>query len=245
MAENIKVNLDDVESIYTKEILKRNLKGNDNPYVIFITGVSGSGKSTLIKELNGNFIKIQADNYRKLYPKINEVKEKIGRNEAYKKTGNYSFEFAKKLRDKSIEKKLNVIFEATFSKIETAQSLIKPFIENGYKVFVVKLPIDIELSFQRNITRYEEKKAQEHTIPRITSREDIEKMAGSYGDTLNEVRKQGIKIVDKSELNDLVANLNKLESSRSFKKNVEAVKQNLSEKIQSIATENHSIKFKP
>lgn len=209
MAKDIKINLADVENIFAKEISKRNLTANHTPYVVFVTGISGSGKSTLIKGLEGNFIKIQADNYRKLHPHITQIKEKIGRDEAYKKTGNYSFRFALQLKNKAIEQKLNVVFEATFSKQETAQSLLNSFIENNYKIFVVKLPIDIELSIERNISRYQEKQAQEHTIPRMTSREDIEKMANSYELTLNEISKRGIKIIDRTELEHLLVQLNK------------------------------------
>lgn len=195
MAKDSKVNLADVEEMLNSEMSLNALSTCSHPHVIFVTGVSGSGKSTIIAQLKGNFLKIQPDNYRKLHPKIKEFKMKFGRNEAYKKTGNYAFEFAKALRDQAIEKRLNVIFEATFSKIETAKSLINPFLENGYNVIVIELPIDIDLSIERNIKRYKEKQAQEHTIPRITQREDIEKMASSYHDTLNEVRKMGIKVV--------------------------------------------------
>lgn len=201
MAKDLKVNLTDVELTLNSEIALNDLSPNANPEVIFVTGVSGSGKSTIIAKLKGNFIKIQPDNYRKLHPKIKEFKLKFGRNEAYKKTGNYSFEFAKALRDKAIEMRLNVIFEATFSKIETAKSLINPFIENGYNVTVIELPINIDLSIERNAKRYKEKQAQEHTIPRITSRADIEKMALSYHSTLSEIRKIGVKIIDAKSIN--------------------------------------------
>lgn len=200
MAKDTKVNLSDVGEILKNEVKLNHLASCNNPSVIFITGVSGSGKSTIIAKLKGNFIKIQSDNYRKLHPKIKEFKVKLGRNEAYKKTGNYSFEFSKKLCHQAIESRLNIIFEATFSKLETARTLIEPFIKNGYQVVIVKLPINVDLSIERNQKRYKEKQAQEHTIPRITSREDIEKMANTYNETLDVLEKTGIKIISLEEL---------------------------------------------
>lgn len=204
MTRDTKVNLSDVEELFTSTVSFDCLSPTESPFVIFVTGVSGSGKSTIIAKLKGNFFKIQPDNYRKLHPKIKDFKSKLGRNEAYKKTGNYSFEFAKVLRNHAIESRLNVIFEATFSKIETAQSLIQPFLECGYRVFVVKLPINIDLSIERNIKRYKEKQAQEHTIPRMTSRENIELMASNYQNTLDELSKLNINIIDPVELNALL-----------------------------------------
>ncbi|WP_386695812.1 zeta toxin family protein [Lonepinella sp. MS14435] len=209
MGDKTKLDLNSVNNNFYKSIKTFNLHKSDNPIAIFVTGVSGSGKSTMIDDIEFNALKIQPDNYRKLHPRINQFKEKYGRDEAYKRTSKYSFEFAKALRNKAIEEYLNVIYEATFSKVATAQDLIKPFIENGYQVVVVKLPIDVELSIQRNISRYAEKHSQEHTIPRITSREDIEKMADNYDQTLNEVSKQGIKIINKAELKELLIHLNK------------------------------------
>lgn len=103
--------------------------------MIFVTGISGSGKSTFIDTLDNNTLKIQADNYRKLQPQINEYIRKFGRYETYKNTGNFSFNFA--LRDKAIEKRANVIFEATFPKLDTAQSIIKPFQDNGYNITII------------------------------------------------------------------------------------------------------------
>ncbi|OOS00702.1 antitoxin/toxin system zeta toxin, signal recognition particle GTPase [Canicola haemoglobinophilus] len=196
MAKDTKVNLSDVEEILKNEIKLNHLSSCYNPRVIFITGVSGSGKSTIIAKLKGNFIKIQSDNYRKLHPKIKDFKEKLGRNEAYKKTGNYSFEFAKKLCHQAIESRLNIVFEATFSKLETAKTLIDPFVKNGYEVVIVKLPINVDLSIERNQKRYKEKQAQEYMIPRITTREDIEKMADTYNETLDALEKIGIKIIN-------------------------------------------------
>lgn len=205
MPKDIKPNQEDINNVLNQLIEKHNISVLDSTKnCIFITGVSGSGKSTFIRDLlltkNINHIPIQSDDYRKLHPKINEYIKKYGKDEAYKKTGNYSFNFALELRDKAIENNINVIFEATFSKLETANSLIKPFIEKGYKITVVKLPINVELSIKRNEKRYTEKREQAHTIPRITSREDIEKMATNYKLTLEELSKKGIRIIDKLEL---------------------------------------------
>ncbi|AEC17053.1 conserved hypothetical protein [Gallibacterium anatis UMN179] len=195
MSDRTKVEPEKVKSFFDNEIRLNGISRSNSPLVIFITGVSGSGKSTIIDKIDLNALKIQPDNYRKTHPKIDLFVEKYGRDEAYRKTSKYSFKFAKSLRDLAIENRINVIYESTFSKIDTANDLLKPFIDNNYKIAVVQLPVDIELSIKRNIARYEEKKAQEHTIPRLSTREDIEKMANNYLATLDEIRKCGINVI--------------------------------------------------
>lgn len=101
---------------------------------------------------------------------------------------------------KAIEQKFNVIYEATFSKLETALSLIQPFQEKGYQIFVVQLPINVEQSIARNLARYEEKKSQDHTIPRMATKEDIEKMANNYLNVIQQIKENGITILNRNEL---------------------------------------------
>lgn len=238
MNDKTKIDNEKVADFLNEKIKLNNISSSPYPLVIFVTGVSGGGKSTLIESIDFNAIKIQSDNYRKLHPKINFYLQKYGRDEAYKRTGNYSFSFAKKLRDMAIEKRLNVIYEATFSKIDTAREIINPFIKNGYKIVVVKLPIDIELSVKRNIARYEEKKAQEHTIPRITTREDISKMANSYTNTLDEISKQGIKIIDRESLKNLLLEHQKKSYSNLFELNMSKTKKENKEKSKEISIKN-------
>lgn len=196
MARDVKPELGDIQQVIHNAVMDYDLKSVDNPFVLFVTGVSGSGKSTLIEQLkddiNGLFI--QADNYRKLHPQINKIIAKQGREDAHKKTGNYSNRFALALAEEGIKAKYNIIYEATFGNLETAQNLIKSFEDQDYQVFVIALPVNIEQSMRRNLQRYEQKKSDLYTLPRIVKREDIERMAINYQKNIQSLADQGIHI---------------------------------------------------
>lgn len=199
MARDTRVDDILVDKVFYNELEENHLKAHRQPSVIFITGVSGSGKSTFIDQIETNALKIQPDNYRKLHPKLTEFIRKVGRYDAHKKTGNYAFLFALALRNKAISNNINVIYEATFSKLETAENIIKPFRDAGYRMVIVTLPIDVDLSIQRNKDRYETKKLQDHTIPRLVSREDIENMANAYQNVISALQQQGITVISSTE----------------------------------------------
>lgn len=210
MPKDIKPSEKAITEHFDTQIKDYDLESVNEPFVIFVTGISGSGKSTIIEKalyaLPNSFL-IQSDEYRKLHPKLEEFIEKYGRDHAHKKTGNFSNRFALSIRDKAIKKNLNVIYESTFGNIDTARELISSFKESGYSVLVIQLPVNIDLSIERNIRRYELKKADMHTLPRVVSREDIERMAKNYEDNLSQLKQEGIRVHlfdSKQNINDFV-----------------------------------------
>ena len=213
-----------IEELYTAQVQQKNLTPATHPNVVFVTGVAGSGKSYNTKNVKENpafnVFSIHPDDYRKRHPKIEQLIEKHGRDNAHKHTGSFSNRTALALRDKTIENRLNVVYESTFGNIETAKNLINSFAENGYRVTVIALPVNLELSIQRNEERYEVKKEDIHTLPRKVSIEDIQKMADNFSNNLNELENNGVIIYRVPNntntiqaVNDTVVSMQKLDKT--------------------------------
>ena len=209
-----------IEELYTEQIQRKNLTPATHPNVVFVTGVAGSGKTHNTKDVKENPIfnvfSIHPDDYRKRHPKIQQLIETYGRDNAHEHTGSFSNRTALALRDKAIENRLNVVYEATFGNIETAKNLINSFTENGYRVTVIALPVNLELSIRRNEERYNVKKEDIHTLPRKVSKEDIQKMADNFINNLNELENNGVVVYRVSNhleamqaINDTVISLQK------------------------------------
>lgn len=193
MAKDIKPTNEQVLSIFNEVILDYQLYQVDKPKVLIVAGVSGSGKSTLITKLiersRLNFFPIQADDYRKLHPKIKEFREKYGFDEAHKKTGNFAHRFATELLALATEKKLNVLYETTFGNIDTATNLLSFFKEKNYEIIVFALPANVELSIKRNQQRYQDKILAQSSLPRIVEKSVIERMAINYVECIQQIQK--------------------------------------------------------
>ncbi|MBO7081998.1 MAG: zeta toxin family protein [Neisseriaceae bacterium] len=211
-----------IEKLYATQVQQKNLTPATQPNVVFVTGVAGSGKSFNTTEVKKNpafnVFSIHPDDYRKLHPKINHLIEKHGRDNAHEHTGSFSNRTALALRDKAIEDRLNVVYEATFGNIETAKNLINSFADNGYRVTVIALPVNLELSIERNESRYQAKKEDIHTLPRKVSKEDIQKMADNFMNNLNELENNGVIVYRVSHhheamqaVNDTVISMQKLD----------------------------------
>ncbi|MBN6078466.1 zeta toxin family protein, partial [Aggregatibacter actinomycetemcomitans] len=143
---------------------------------------------------------------------------------AHKKTGNFSHRFARGLLDISIKKRVNVIYESTFGNIETARSLIEPFKNAGYTVLVIQLPVDMRLSIERNLRRYEEKKEDMHTLPRMVAKDDIERMANNYLQNLNTLKEEGINIYTFDGKEDIHRFVEKSIRTAQFRQRNQAIK---------------------
>ncbi|NMA74124.1 MAG: AAA family ATPase [Bacteroidales bacterium] len=179
------ISIDAIQSRYQQDMVIYNVGNHSNQSGIIVAGISGSGKSTFINELYSlRFLPIQPDNYRKLHPKINHFISALGRENAYSKTSWFSHNFALGLLDKALQSKTSVIYETTFNRLETAQSLIDKFIDHGYQLTIVTLPVDVKLSISRSAGRFEAKRYDESTIPRQVPRDVIEDMSINFAKNL-------------------------------------------------------------
>lgn len=212
-----KPSADLIDALFIDQVQFKNLTPATQPFVVFVTGVAGSGKSYSMVQVRENasfnVFTIQADDYRKLHPKIKELIVKHGIDNAHQYTGSFSHRTALALRDKVILHRLNVVYEATFGNLDTAKSLIDCFRDNGYRVAVLALPVNLALSIQRNESRYQIKLEDIHTLPRKVSLLDIQKMNDNFINNINELEEYGVNIYCMSAgqnsrlvLRDMIAN---------------------------------------
>lgn len=188
MVREVKPSLELIEERFSSTQFIFDLESVEKPKAIIVAGVSGSGKSTLIREFQKvikNYFPIQADDYRRSHPKITQFIEKYGREEAHKKTGNFSHRMATALLNKACEQKFNVIYETTFNKLETVTNLLDKFKAHYYQISIIALPANVELSIKRNQQRYLDKLTLDGTLPRIVEKEVIIRMAKNYQQCLD------------------------------------------------------------
>ena len=213
-----------IEELYDEQVQRKNLTPATHPNVVFVTGVAGSGKTHNTKNVKEdpvfNVFSIHPDDYRKRHPKIKQFIKTHGRDNAHEYTGSFSNRTALALRDKAIENRLNVLYEATFGNIETAKNLINSFAEKYYRVAVIALPVDLALSIARNEERYQIKKEDIHTLPRKVSLEHIQKMADNFVNNLNELENSGVIVYRISNhqnalqaVTDIVLSMQKLDKA--------------------------------
>lgn len=141
-----KITLDEqVSKYYADKVKLYAIEPFKNKEALVVTGISGSGKSTAILRLISiGFLPIQSDDYRKQHPDINKMINKYGRNEAHAKTGGYSHTFALKMLENAMNDNLSIIYEATFTNINTANNLLESLLENNYSITILSLPISVE-----------------------------------------------------------------------------------------------------
>ena len=218
VAKDIKPTEELISAVFSDLVDRLSINTTNNRTCVIVCGISGSGKSTAIQKITEELpsmklLPIQPDNYRKLHPKINQYIEQYGKDEAHKKTGNFSNRMALSILDKAIENQLNVVYESTFNTRENADLIISKFIENGYNVNVIALPTDVEKSIRRNQKRYDEKRFSENTLPRIVEADVIYKMAENLGKTLDFVSQeyQGkVRVFNVQDTNETIHILTKL-----------------------------------
>lgn len=191
MVREVKPSVELIETRFTDTKIAFEISPVAKPKAVIIAGVSGSGKSTLIRQFHRevkNYFPIQADDYRRSHPKIQQFLEKYGREEAHKKTGNFSHRMATALLEMACEQQCNIVYETTFNRIETANNLLDVFKQHHYEIIIIALPANVELSIERNKQRFEDKLILDNTLPRIVEKEIIEQMAINYQDCISQLK---------------------------------------------------------
>ena len=168
----------------TKDIVERicqremnNKKLNEQPMCVLIGGLPGSGKTNLVEQVKSehpdrDFLVIDADYYRKLYPRPDELQKSP--ETAIAKTINFANAIEAELIKKGIEGKFDIISVTSLRATAAIDSIVyEPAINSGYKMeaCIMSVPVrECGLSAQNRYETQIEKKE----FPRFTPMSFIE-----------------------------------------------------------------------
>lgn len=169
-------------------------KSNYNfPIAIVVGGQPGSGKSILIEqviiELDKNeVVVINGDEYRKYHSKSKEILKNDEMDYAFYTDADVR-DWTKRLFDKAINEKYNLVFEGTM-RTDTICETLKRLKEQGFEVRVKAMSVNGLESYLSTLRRYEEQKNSDghgRITPAKSHRDAYEGML----DTLEKIEKQG------------------------------------------------------
>lgn len=135
----------------------------DNPRVIITSGQPGSGKSKLL-ELSrtmfpdGNVVVINGDDLRNFHPRTEEIL-KLDDKKFAENTDPDSREWTRKLFDRAIETKRNIVFESTMREAGPISQTLERLRSQGYHITAKVVATSERASTTAIFRRYEEQKA--------------------------------------------------------------------------------------
>lgn len=165
MAEHWKLDDNQHERVYRR--IERERFGDSapvkNPQVVITGGQPGSGKSKLLeqaKELfsDGNVVVINGDDLRNFHPHAREILKHDDRKFA-ERTDPDCREWTKKLFERAIETKRNIVFESTMREAGPISKTMKLLRESGYHLTARVVATHERYSTTGIFRRYEEQKA--------------------------------------------------------------------------------------
>lgn len=165
MAENWKLDDNQHERVYRR--IERERFGDsapvENPQVVITGGQPGSGKSKLLeqaKELfsDGNVVVINGDDLRNFHPHAREIL-KHDDSKFAERTDPDSREWTKKLFERVIETRRNIVFESTMREAGPISKTMKLLRESGYRLTARVVATHERYSITGIFRRYEEQKA--------------------------------------------------------------------------------------
>lgn len=164
-----------IERICNEKIKEKKI--NEQPLCVLLGGLPGSGKTNLIKKVQEeyeerDFVVIDTDEYRKLYPDYElliKTPEK-----AIAETGEFSNAIEAELIKKAFEEHCDIISVTTLRATEAIDKILyEPAIKNGYRMQVCIMSVPITESGLSAQNRYE-KQIANGECPRFTPMSFIE-----------------------------------------------------------------------
>jgi predicted ABC-type ATPase len=133
-----------------------------HPRVIIMGGQPGSGKSKLLessRELfpDGNVVVINGDELREFHPKSDEI-FKLDDKRYAERTDPDSRVWTKRLFDRAIETKRNIIFESTMREVDPIADTLKRLRDQGYHLTAKVVATHERMSTTGIYMRYESQK---------------------------------------------------------------------------------------
>ncbi len=135
----------------------------EQPRVIITGGQPGSGKSKLLEQgreqfPDGNVVVINGDDLRVYHPRQEEIL-KVDDKRFAERTDPDSRAWTKRLFDRAIESKLNIIFESTMRDAGPISETMKRLRDQGYHITAKVIATHERMSKTGIYKRYEEQKA--------------------------------------------------------------------------------------
>ncbi len=164
-----------IERICNEKIKEKKI--NEQPLCVLLGGLPGSGKTNLIKKVQEeyeerDFVVIDTDEYRKLYPDYElliKTPEK-----AIAETSEFSNAIEAELIKKAFEEHCDIISVTTLRATEAIDKILyEPAIKNGYRMQVCIMSVPITESGLSAQNRYE-KQIANGECPRFTPMSFIE-----------------------------------------------------------------------
>ena len=168
-------------------------------------GQSGAGKTTLHrifkKELDGNCIIINGDEFRPYHPRYREIKEQYGE-EAVGMFSKFSGQMVETLIEELSQEGYNLIIEGTLRTAEVPLKTARNLKEKGYTVDLGLMAVKPQISYLSTIDRYE-RMLDKGVNTRITPKEHHDKIVDNLSKNVDEIYKSGefanIRIYDREE----------------------------------------------
>jgi hypothetical protein len=135
----------------------------DNPQVVITGGQPGSGKSKLLEQSrelfpDGNVVVINGDDLRNFHPQAKELLKQDD-NKFAERTDPDCREWTKKLFERAIETKRNIVFESTMREAGPISKTMKRLRASGYHLTAKVVATHERFSTTGIFRRYEEQKA--------------------------------------------------------------------------------------
>ncbi len=164
MDKDFKLDVDKHEQIYQKieSRLFQETRTSLHPHVVIMGGQPGSGKSKLLeasRELfsDGNVVVINGDELREYHPQSNEI-FKLDDKRYAERTDADSRVWTKRVFDRAIETKRNIIFESTMREAGPISETMKRLRDEGYELTAKVVATHERMSKTGIYMRYEQQK---------------------------------------------------------------------------------------
>lgn len=185
-----------------KETIKEILQDNNysksttqsDPQAFVLGGLPGSGKSSYIKQLAGTYngFVICGDDYRELHPRFREIASKHLDNWV-SKTTDFAAAVIRKLLEKGIQERKNIIIEGTFRTFTAPASTLKQFKDAGYQTNVHLVLCHPHVARTSTINRFREmQKIDPLGIGRPVSSESFQETVKNFAQNADKIKSSGL-----------------------------------------------------
>jgi UDP-N-acetylglucosamine kinase len=177
-----------------KQMVTKNKKPVKFPVCITLGGQPGAGKSNIYKvakkRFSNNIVELDCDAFRVFHPYYEQIKNKFGKEDAFK-TNPFVFKAVDLLIEELSEEKYNLIIESSLNSPNSALQNGKTLPPKGYKVELHIMATPKDISWQGTIDRYN-RELKNGGSPRAVSKEFHDNVVKNIVHSLDVVKESGL-----------------------------------------------------